>query len=155
MKNKSGKGARPLLPSITVLDPRPRRDNTPGKRRSWLSDDTEEIRLSQARAAASEIFLQTRLLPLIERGQRLDEATLTDLLIEFKRSRGNQDVPFEMAQVTARVLSRFQCYWLDDLNGDPPSDADSLTREVDLLAALAPLDFQRIDEQVRERLQAG
>jgi hypothetical protein len=156
MKNKSGKGARPLLPAMTILDPRG--EYVPSGPRSWLAgvfgldDDT---RLCQARATASEVFLQTQLFPLVESGANIDEATIVDLLIDFKQSRGERAVEFEMAQVMARMLSRFQCHLLDETEGAPSVVSESLEREVDLFTALAGLDFQRIDEAVRERLHSG
>jgi hypothetical protein len=156
MRNKFGKGARPLLPAMPILDRQG--ENVPAGRHTWLTgilglDD--EIRLCQARASASEVFLQTQLFPLIESGKQIEESIVIERLIEFQRSRREQEVEFEMAQVMARILSRFQYHLIDETEGAESVVSDSLESDLDLFTALAGLDFQRIDEEVRDRLHSG
>lgn len=131
-----------------------------GDERSWLEatlGPDEHTRRSQQRAIAAEVFVQTRLFPLTEKGKPPDETNLVDLLAEFKRSRRDLDNGFEMAHVSARLLSRLQCYMLDDPDPDAPLalESDSLQREMDLFTSLAEFDFQRIDTAVRKRLHSG
>ena len=151
---KLAKRPRPLWPADIVLDAPA--ENPPDDGRSLLrrvDGRDAEIQQQQARSRAAEVFLQTRLFPLAARRQSLDEQTLVDLLVEFKGSRARTEPAFEMAQVTARMLSRFQHYLLDDeTEGRPPAVSDALRLELELLQGLARLDFQHIDEQVQARL---
>lgn len=129
-----------------------------GDAHSWLRDtlglDVNTHR-SQQRAREAEVFLQTHLFPLAEAGKPPNESKLVDLLVDFKRSRPNQTNGFEMAQLSARLLSRFQCYLLDDFDDPLALGSDSLEREMELFISLASFDFQRIDTAVRERLRSG
>ena len=156
MKNKHGKGTPPLRPGNTVLDGQV--EHPTGNKSSWLTGAIgldEDTRVCQARSMASELFLQTRLFPLIERQAQVDKRTLVDLLVDFKHSRRDLDVEFEMAQVMARILSRFEHHLFDDTDGAQPFLSDSLEREMDLFTSLAELDFQGIDEEVWNRLHSG
>lgn len=150
MKNKNEEETRPAnaVPGKQV-------EYYPGPADSWLKrviGDDEETRTCQERAMASEVFLQSSLFPRQETGAPLDESALVDLLVDFKRSREDLNVDFEMAQVVARLLGRFQCYQIEDNDALPLSD--SLERELDLFTSLAELDFQSVDEAVRNRLQS-
>ena len=152
MKNKHGKGTRPG--NIIMVE---QVEYGVGDKGAWLPSSLgldEDTRLYQARAIASEIFLQTRLFPLIESGQPLDESLVVDLLVDFKRSRDDLDVEFEMAQVAARLLSRFQCHLIDEADSSLPLLSDSLEREMELFTALTELDFESIDATVRDRLDS-
>jgi hypothetical protein len=127
-----------------------------GYQRSWLDRATgrdESVVRSQERAVAAEVFLHSCLFPLAETSQNLDEATLVDLLVEFKRLRRDLDGEFQMAHISARLLSRFECYLIDDEDATP-AVSDSAVREMDLFSSLADLDFQHIDVAVRERLHS-
>jgi hypothetical protein len=131
-----------------------------GTKSTWLPDTLGpdvNIRRSQERAMAAEVFLQTCLFPLAEEGSQPDETRLVDLLATFKRARRDLDNGFEMAHVTARLLNRLQCYMLDDPDPTQPLalESDSLQRELALFTSLAELDFQRIDTAVRKRLHSG
>jgi hypothetical protein len=156
MKTKNEKSVRLLLPGSPVLERQ--RDNFPDGSQSWLDHslglDREALR-SQKGAIAAELFLQTRLFPRLEEHQPINEQTLVDLLVDFKRSRGDCEVEFEMAQLAARLLSRFQCHLLDEDYSLPKLGSSALKRELDLFVSLAGLDFQRIDQAVRERLHSG
>jgi len=131
----------------------------PGRRRmsegrSWLAstlDFDQDTSNSRARSIASEVFIQTRLFPLMESHTQIDEAVLVDQLVNFKLSRGDLNADFEMQQVTANLLNRFQCHVIDDID----TISEALKRELDLFTLLADLDFQRIDDSVRERLNSG
>jgi hypothetical protein len=150
MKNKNEEEIRP---SSAV--PRKQVEYYPGPTDSWLrrvAGDDEETRTCQERSMASEVFLKSWLFPRQENREPLDESALVDLLVDFKQSREDLDVDFEMAQIVARLLGRFQCYQIDD--NDALLLSDSLARELDLFASLAELDFQSIDETVRSRLQS-
>jgi hypothetical protein len=152
MKNKHGKGTRPG--NVVIVE---QIEYRAGDRCAWLAGALgidENTRLYQARAIASEIFLQTRLFPLIEGKQRLDEATVIDLLVGFKQSRDDLDVQFEMAQVMARLLGRFQCHLIDESDNSVPLVSDSLEREMELFIALSELDFEIIDVAVQDRLHS-
>lgn len=131
-----------------------------GTKTTWITGAVrpdEHIRRSQERAMAAEVFLQSCLFPLAEAGSQPDETRLVDLLAAFKRARRDLDGSFEMAHVNARLLSRFQCYLLDDPDPNQPLalESDSLQRELALFTSLAELDFQRIDTAVRKRLHSG
>ena len=101
---------------------------------------------------ASEVFLKSCLFPRQENGEPLNEIVLVNLLVDFKQSRNDLDVDFEMAQIVARLLGRFQCYQVD--GNDALPICDFLEQELNLFASLAELDFQYIDEAVRNRLQS-
>jgi hypothetical protein len=103
----------------------------------------------------SEIFIQTQLFPLIENQETVDEAKLVRLLVDFKRSRKDLAIEFEMAQVMARILCRFQCYLINEADGTSSLISDPLSRELDVFFSLAELDFQRIDDEVRNQLHFG
>lgn len=101
---------------------------------------------------AAEVFLQSCLFPIVEASLPVDETRLVDLLVDFRHLRPDLDDGFEMAHVSARLLSRFECFLIED-EGDPPvSLSDSMLHEIDLFGTLSDLDFQRIDRAVRERL---
>jgi hypothetical protein len=156
MKNKHDKGAQPLQSENEVLDGQGERSAI--DRPSWLGNALgidKDTRASQARSMSSELFLQTRLFPLIERQVQVDRQTLVDLLVEFKRSRKDLDVGFEIANVMARILNRFQWYLVDDEESNLTLPSDALEREFDLFTALADLDFKNIDEEVQDRLHSG
>ena len=104
---------------------------------------------------ASEVFLQSQLFPLVDGQTQLDENTLVDLLVDFKRRRADLNVEFEISQVMARLLNRFQYHLIDDAEGTGPELPDALEQQLDLFARLADLDFERIDEAVRDRLRSG
>ena len=156
MKNKHDKDAQPLQSDNEVLDGQGERP-TAG-RPAWLGSALgidEDTRFSQARSMSSELFLQTRLFPLIDRRAQIDRRTLVDLLVEFKRSRKDLDVGFEMANVMARILNRFQWHLVDDEDSALILPSDILDRELDLFTSLADLDFKSIDEEVQDRLHSG
>lgn len=156
MKNKHGKGARAPRPGNAAVDGQV--EYSPNDRSAWLINtfDLEEAtRSCQARSMASEIFLQTQLFPLAASRIQLDESRIVDLLVDFKRSRRDLDVNFEMAQVMARILSRFQCHLIDDLENSQPVLPDSLEMELNLFVSLADLNIQRIDLAVQDRLHSG
>ncbi|SRR5258706_9187669 len=157
MKNKNEKNTLSSRTGKAVMDKQV--EALLGSRRisdgcSWLAstlDLDQDTRSSQTRFVASEVFLQTRLFPLMDSPRQIDETTLVDLLVDFKRSRVDLNAGFEMSQVTANLLNRFQCHLIDDM--DIASAA--LERELELFTLLADLDFQRIDDTVRERLNSG
>ena len=158
MNAKKGKNQQPLRPGNTVLDSTLK--YKAGDERTWLVGTLgldANTRRSQQRAIAAEVFLQTCLFPLAEAGRQPDESNMVDLLAEFKRSRRDLDNGFEMAQVSARLLNRFQCYVLDDPDPEAPMALgfDSVQRELELFTSLASLDFQFIDTAVSERLHSG
>lgn len=156
MKPKNGKTGRLYQPSNIILEsqmeiPAPQRS-------SWLKSALgldEETQVRQKLALAAEIFLQTALFPLIDRAEHIDEETLIELLIIFKRLHTELNTEFEMSQVTARLLHRFQCRLMDE--GEPflPPIADPPDRDVLCLTTLARLDFQRIDEAVQDQYLSG
>jgi len=156
MKTRNDKSLRPLLPGNPVLGRQT--DELPVAGQSWLTRTLgldQETRRSQKCAMAAEVFLKSRLLPWVEARQPIDEPTLVELMVDFGRSRGEGEVGFEMAQVIARLLSRFQHHLIDDADPSLPLLSNSLERELDLFTSLAPLDFQNIDEGVRDRLRSG
>ena len=156
MNPKSGKDQQSLRLENAVLDGG--MAYSAGDAHSWLRDTLGldvTTRLCQQRAHEAEVFLQTQLFPLAEAGKRPDESKLVELLVDFKQSRPDPKNGFEMAQLSARLLSRFQCYLLDDLNDPLALGSDSFEREMELFTSLADLDFQRIDTAVRERLRSG
>ena len=129
-----------------------------GNKSSWLTSSIgydKGINVRQVCSMASEIFLQTQLFPRIETQETVDEEKLVSLLVDFKRSRKDLDIEFEMAHVVARILSRFQCHLIDEADGTSPMISDPLSWELDVFFALAELDFQRIDEEVTKRLHFG
>jgi hypothetical protein len=153
MKTKNERSPRLLPHGDRILDRG--LDDVPDTRESWLDEMYHEKPRSQKRAIAAELFLQTRLFPRVEEGQSLDEQILADLLVDFRRSYKAGDVQFEMAQVAARLLSRFQCHLLDDEHLSLPARSGALEREFELFTSLSALDFQRIDQTVRKRLHSG
>ena len=156
MKTKNGKSPRPLPPGNHVLDEQ--MDDFPDARQSWLTRTLgldQDTRRSQRCAMAAEVFLQTRLFPLVQERQPIDEQTLVELLVDFRRSRGEREMEFEMSQVIARLLNRFQHHLVDQADSSLPALSRSLERELGLFTLLAPLDFQSIDRAVRERLHSG
>lgn len=125
---------------------------------SWLTSSISSdkgIHVRQGWSIASEIFLQSQLFPLIEKQEAVDEAKLVSLLVNFKKSRNDLDVDFEMAHVVARILSRFQCHMLNEADDMTSLISDPLSWELDVFFALAELDLQRIDEEVTNRLHFG
>jgi hypothetical protein len=125
--------------------------------RSWLDISMgwdNRTRRIQERAMAAEVFLQSYLFPIAKTSLPVDQAQLVDLLVDFKRMRPDLDVGFEMAHVNARLLSRFECYLIDDEGDSPVTVSDAMLHELDLYTSLADLDFQSIDLAVRERLHS-
>ena len=155
MNNKREKGAQPLPSDEEASDGQG--EGRTSARPSWLGSAlgmNEDTRISQARSMSSELFLQTRLFPLLERRVPVDRQTLVDLLVEFKRSRKDLDVDFEIANVMARILNRLQWYLMEDETSPLGASSDTLDRDLELLTCLADLDFQRIDAEVSDRLQS-
>ena len=153
MKNKHDKGAQPLQSGDEAFNRQGKRSTVEGL--AWLGNAlglTEDARVSQTRSMSSELFLQTQLFPLIEHQEQVDRRTLVNLLVEFKRSRKDLDVGFEMANVMARILNRFQWYLVDEEDSTLNLPSDTLERELDLFISLAELDFKSIDEEVQARL---
>jgi hypothetical protein len=156
MNNNNGKNEIPIRTGKDVLNKHV--EAVPGHRRildgcSWLvsaSHLDQDTNNFQARSTASEIFIQTKLFPLIESRSQIHEAILVDLLVDFKRSRIDLDVDFEISQVSANLLNRFQCHLMDDTD----IISDSLQRELDLFVLIADLDFHHIDDVVRNRLKS-
>jgi hypothetical protein len=129
-----------------------------GNKPSWLTSSIgcdKSTHVRQGRSMASEIFVQTQIFPLIEDQETVDEAKLVSLLVDFKRSRKDLDIEFEMAQVMARILSRFQCHLINEADGTSSLVSDPLSKELEVFFALAELDFQRIDDEVRNQLHFG
>jgi hypothetical protein len=125
---------------------------------TWLSSATgsdSRIRARQARLLASELFVKTRLAPHLTQTTSLNEDSLTDLLVEFKRSRPGPGVDFELSQVMGTLLNRFQ-YHILDATGDALQEVpEALELDILLYASLADLDLHQVDEAVRIRMHTG
>jgi hypothetical protein len=125
---------------------------------SWLSSAAgadPETRLRKDRLLASEVFMKTRLIPLVQNGARIDETSLVDLLVDFKRSRSGAGSDFKTPQLMGTLLNRFQCHLMDD-NGDEVSEfPDLLELDVLVYSSLAELDLEAVDHAVRERYASG
>ena len=150
MKSKNGKTGRMYQPANIILDGQ--MEAVTPVRFSWLAGALgldEDTRVHQRRALAAELFLQTSLFPLLDRAETIDEDKLIKLLILFKHAHPDLNTEFEMSQVSARLLHRFQCRFLNDEEEAGPPVNELQDRDTLCLIALASLDFQRIDEAVR------
>jgi len=123
---------------------------------SWLKSTIEEdsdSRMCQARMLCSELFLQSVLYPLVERGVPINEEVLSNKLVDFKRSSPGSGQDFEASNILGSVLNHFQCYSSNDLDSQLDHSAP-LDKDFQLLMTLSELDLKVVDETVLKRLAA-
>lgn len=161
MEKKNQNGIQSFEPgSATVEGPDEDQPNPARKpqKSTWLSAAAgldPDTGARKRRLLASELFMRTKLVPCLGEGRRIDESSLTDLLVNFKRSRSDQGTDFEISHVMGTLLNRFQYHFIDE-TGDGTADlSDSLEQDVLVFASLADLDLAAVDDAVRKRLTSG
>lgn len=158
-KNQNGKQTIPAGNTFALrADEQEASDSPVPQRSSWLSsaDGTDpRTRVHKDRLLASEVFMKTRLIPLVQNGVRIDNTSLADLLVEFKRSRSGVGEDFTTSQLMGTLLNRFQHYFVEEA-GDTAGDISKVL-ELDVLvySSLAELDLEAVDDTVRERCASG
>jgi hypothetical protein len=99
--------------------------------------------------------MKTRLVPLVQNGVEIDETSLADLLVEFKRSRSGAGADFKTPQLMGTILNRFQCHFMEE-PGDAMTDIpETLEWDVLVYSSLAELDLEAVDNAVMERCASG
>lgn len=128
----------------------------PESQESWLKstlEDDSDALMCQARMLCSELFLQSVLYPLVERGVPINEEVLSDKLVDYKRSSPGSGQDFEASNILGSILNHFQCYSSDDVDSQMDHSAP-LDQDFQLLMTLSELDLKAVDQTVLKRLTA-
>jgi hypothetical protein len=127
------------------------------KTESWLKSTlVKEVDslLCQYRSLYAELFLQSILYPFVDDGSTIDEETLVNLLVDYKKSLSGFEPDFELSNVLANILNHFQCYSADEVSMQLVY-SEALNRDLRLFTMLSELDQKAVNQMVLKLIKTG